>query len=133
VGFGANETIQSITLSEFRRMLSSNLIVPFAILKASLEAFVEMGGGRIVMFCSIVAFREDEGLSGYTATKVGLRGLINTSRREVKERNNVSIHGVYNQSIQYTGMKTILDSVLYLLSVPLGVDVDLVIDAYPPR
>lgn len=129
VGAGIGNPLPFLSQAELAEMVEANLISPFMILKHSALPLKRLEGGRIIMFGSITSMRAEEGASGYSATKTALRGLVESSRRELKNGfQSVSVHGVYTGSSNKVGMASIVDAVAYLSRLPFGVHSDVVIN-----
>jgi NAD(P)-dependent dehydrogenase (short-subunit alcohol dehydrogenase family) len=110
-------------------MVEANLTSAFMILKYSLLPMKRLSGGRIILFGSITSFRPEEGACGYTATKMALRGLVESARRELKMGfASISVHGVYPGSVKKVGMASVVDAVCYLLRLRHGVHADIILN-----
>ena len=77
---------------EFARQLDTNLVGPFAVLRAFTAPMVERGSGLIVTVGSIADHATFPGNAAYSASKFGLRGL----------------HGVLAAELSGTGVRTTL-------------------------
>jgi short-subunit dehydrogenase len=129
VGLGIGNPLPFLALGEMKDMVSANLLSPFLILKHSFLPIKELGGGRVIMFGSIASVKADEGAVGYSATKMALRGLLESSRRELKSGyQSVSLHGVYTGNIKKVGLASVVDAVRYLLRLPYGVHGDIILN-----
>lgn len=128
VGFGKGGTLPELPKEDLFKMSESNFVVPSLILKSTLAPFHLKGGGRVIMFSSIVAINPREGASGYTGSKTALKGLIESARYELRNVfPKVSIHSIYSTSFRYAGYRAVLDAISYLLIVKQGVHVDIVL------
>jgi short-subunit dehydrogenase len=129
VGVGIANPIPFLTQAELMEMVESNLVAPFMILKHTLLPMKQLNGGRVIMFGSITSFRTAEGASGYSATKMALRGLLESTRRELRMGfSSVSLSGVYSGSISKVGLTSVVEAVSYLLRLPFGVHADVIVD-----
>lgn len=129
VGLGIGSPIPFLSHGELNEMIAANLVSPFLILKHSALSLKQLGGGRIVLFGSIVSIQPEQGASGYSATKMGLRGLVESARRELKNGfKSVSVHCVYSGNVKKVEMGSLVDAVCYLLRLPYGVNADVVLD-----
>jgi NAD(P)-dependent dehydrogenase (short-subunit alcohol dehydrogenase family) len=129
VGVGIGNPILFLTQPELKEMLEANLISPFMILKYSALPLKQLHGGRIIMFGSIASMRAEEGACGYSATKMALRGLVEASRRELKDGfQSVSVHGVYAGSVSKVHMASVVEAVRYLCLLPYGVHADIIVN-----
>ena len=81
------------------------------------------------MFGSITSFQAEQGASGYSATKMALRGLVEAARRELREGfRSGSVHGVYAGNVNKVQMGSVVDAGCYLCRLPYGVHADIIID-----
>ena len=129
IGRGYPNPIPFLSLNEMQDMIDSNLVSQFTILKSSLVPFKHKERGRMIFFNSIVSFRPNEGASGYVASKMGLRGLLESARYELRMGfKEISLHGLYMQNVARIQMKTAIDSVFYLLNLPYGTQADIIVD-----
>ena len=129
VGLGVGNPIPFLAQVELQGMIEANLVSPFMILKYSLLPMKQLDGGRIIMFGSITSFQPQQGACGYAATKMALRGLVESTRRELRMGfQSVSVHGVYTGPVSKVGIASIVDAVSYLLRVPFGVHADVILD-----
>ena len=78
--------IADMALADFRRVLDVNLIGTWLGVKAVIEPMTAAGGGSIVNISSIEGFIGAAGLSAYSASKFGIRGLTKAAARELAER-----------------------------------------------
>jgi NAD(P)-dependent dehydrogenase (short-subunit alcohol dehydrogenase family) len=66
-------TITEMSLSDWRRQTAINLDGVFLSVKHCLPAMRKTGGGSVIMMSSLAGLRGAAGLSGYCATKGGVR------------------------------------------------------------
>jgi 3alpha(or 20beta)-hydroxysteroid dehydrogenase len=78
--------IADMAPDEFRRVLDVNLTGTWLGIKAVIEPMTAAGGGSIVNISSIEGFIGAAGLSAYSASKFGIRGLTKAAARELAER-----------------------------------------------
>jgi len=90
--------IDDMTLEEFRRVLEVNLVSQWLGIKAAASAMTE--GGSIVNVSSIEGFIGAAGMSAYSASKFGIRGLTKAAARELGPR------GIRVNSIHPGGIMT---------------------------
>jgi short-subunit dehydrogenase len=130
VGSGVANPIPFLSQPELREMVEANLVSPFMILKNSLLPLKQLNGGRVIMFGSITSYRPEEGASGYSATKMALRGLVEAARRELRNGfQSVSVHGIYAGSVKKVRMTSVVDAVCgYLLRLPYGVQAYVIVN-----
>ncbi len=129
VGAGIGNPLPFLSQPELTEMVEANLVSPYMILKHSILPLKRLDGGRVIMFGSITSIHAEEGASGYSATKMALRGLVEASRRELKNGfQSVSVHGVYTGNSNKVRMTSIVEAVAYLSRLPCGVHSDVVIN-----
>jgi short-subunit dehydrogenase len=129
VGVGIGDPLPFLTKNDFLSMVNSNLIVPTLIIKYSLVPLKKLQGGRIIVFGSIVAVKPSDGASGYTASKTGLKGLIEATRHELKKTfPEVSLHSIYATSVNKIGINSVIESTFLLTRLPYGVHADIILD-----
>jgi 3alpha(or 20beta)-hydroxysteroid dehydrogenase len=82
-GVLTHATIAETTLEEFRRVLDVNLVGCFLGVKAAIGPMTAAGGGSIVNISSIEGFAGAAGLSAYSASKFGIRGVTRVAAQEL--------------------------------------------------
>jgi 3alpha(or 20beta)-hydroxysteroid dehydrogenase len=92
-GFIADSTVE-----DFRRVLEVNLVSQWLGIRAVIPAMT--GGGSIINISSIEGYIGAAGLSAYSASKFGIRGLTKAAARELGE------HGIRVNSIHPGGIVT---------------------------
>jgi 3alpha(or 20beta)-hydroxysteroid dehydrogenase len=81
-GVLTNATIAEMTLDEFRHVIDVNLVGCWLGVKAVIEPMTAAGGGSIVNISSIEGFAGAHGLSAYSASKFGIRGVTRVAAQE---------------------------------------------------
>jgi len=76
-------TIEHTSLHDFRRVIDVNTVGAFAGIRAVVGSMRQGGGGSIVNVASVDALVALNGLSAYTASKWGLRGLTKSAALEL--------------------------------------------------
>ena len=128
IGYGKGDTLDVLSKTHLMQMVNSNFVVPSLILKSSLSPLNRSGGGRVILLSSIVAIVPREGYSGYTGSKIALKGLVESSRYELRNiYTNVSIHSIYSTSFELVEYRSIYDTVIFLMSVKYGVHADVIL------
>lgn len=82
-GILKHKTIEEMTLEEARAILEVNVLGQWQGIKAVTGAMRDSGGGSIVNVSSTEGFIGAAGLSAYSASKFGVRGLTKSAAREL--------------------------------------------------
>jgi 3alpha(or 20beta)-hydroxysteroid dehydrogenase len=82
-GVLSHAPIVDMPLDEFRRVIEVNLIGTWLGIRSVAGPMSESGGGSIVNVSSIEGFVGAAGLSAYSASKFGIRGLTKTAAQEL--------------------------------------------------
>ncbi len=91
-GRGDNSSVESIDLTEYRKLLDLNVVGPLAAMQAVIPVMRKRGGGSIVNISSGTALMYRPELGGYSSTKRALGGITLTAREELaKDKIVVSI------------------------------------------
>ncbi len=92
-------SITDTTPDEFRRVLDVNLVGSFMGIRASIPHFKEAGGASIINVSSIDGLHSSAGLSAYSSSKWGVRGLTKNAAIELGQYgirvNSVHPGGIY--------------------------------------
>jgi 3alpha(or 20beta)-hydroxysteroid dehydrogenase len=99
-GIMRHQTIEKMTLDECRRIIEVNLIGQWLGIKAVIPAMRDSGGGSIVNVSSTEGFNGAAGMSAYSASKFGIRGLTKSAARELGQ------YGIRVNSIHPGGIVT---------------------------
>jgi 3-oxoacyl-[acyl-carrier protein] reductase len=83
----------SVDVEEFRRIVETDVIGSFNVLKAAVPVMKASGGGAIVMFVTTAVLRvlENDGMS--STPKFGVAGLVKLMAREAGPH-NIRINGI---------------------------------------
>jgi len=92
--------IADTSLAEFRQVLEVNLVSQWLGIRAVIAPMTAAGGGSIVNISSIEGFIGAAGMSAYSASKFGIRGLTKAAARELGQ------HGIRVNSIHPGGIVT---------------------------
>lgn len=85
--------IERTSAADLRRLFEVNTIGPFLGMRAVLPAMRDAGGGSIVNIGSVDGLHGQNGLTGYAASKWGLRGLTRCAAMELG-RDNIRVNQV---------------------------------------
>jgi len=99
-GILQHASIDEMTLADFRRVLEVNLVGCWLGIKHAIAPMTAAGGGSIVNISSIEGFAGAAGLSAYSASKFGVRGLTRTAAQELAR------HGIRVNSVHPGGVMT---------------------------
>lgn len=75
--------IAQMSLADFRRVLDINLIGCWLGIRQAIAPMTEAGGGSIINVSSIEGMTGAAGLSAYTASKFGIRGITKAAAQEL--------------------------------------------------
>jgi len=123
-GILAHQPIESMPEAEFRRVIDVNLIGTWLGVKTVIEPMKAAGGGSIVNISSIEGFTGAAGLSAYSASKFGVRGVTRTAAQELGQYgirvNSVHPGGVMTRmALSAAGSFTSIDPAEFLKSMPI--------------
>jgi 3alpha(or 20beta)-hydroxysteroid dehydrogenase len=123
-GVLAHASIADTTLAEFRRVLDINLVGCFLGVKAVIEPMTAAGGGSIVNISSIEGFAGAAGLSAYSASKFGIRGVTRAAAQELGRFgirvNSVHPGGVMTRMVMESAQAfAAVDPVQFVNSMPI--------------
>ncbi|HET6449773.1 MAG TPA: SDR family oxidoreductase [Spirochaetia bacterium] len=82
-GRGTNQSVESLDVAAYRRLIDLNVIGPLVAMQAVIPLMRQQGAGSIVAISSGTALMYAPGLAGYSATKRALNGLSLTARNEL--------------------------------------------------
>ena len=74
-GIGMGGRIDHVPRERWETMMQLNLLAPMRLTNLFLPSMIERGSGHIVNISSLAGWVGSEGLSGYCASKFGLRGF----------------------------------------------------------
>lgn len=86
--------VETVPLSEWRKVIETNLTGAFLGIRAAAPSMRKGGGGSIVNISSIAALHGAPGLAAYGASKWGIRSLTRTAAYELA-RDNIRVNSVH--------------------------------------
>ncbi len=95
-GIGIAVAITDMTLADWRRQTAVNLDGVFLSVKYCIPAMRRAGGGSIIMMSSLAGLRGAAGLTGYCATKGGVRLFAKAVAMECAQaQDNIRVNSVH--------------------------------------
>jgi short-subunit dehydrogenase len=89
-GFGLNDAVADMDMTEFRRMFDTNLFGAVECMQAVIPAMRQQGGGDIVNISSVSGHIATPYMSGYAATKHAMNAIGKAARMELL-RHNINV------------------------------------------
>jgi 3alpha(or 20beta)-hydroxysteroid dehydrogenase len=108
-GILKNKKIADMTLAEFREVIDVNLIGEWLGIKSVIEPMTRAGGGSIVNISSVEGFAGAAGLSAYSASKFGVRGITRSAAQELGKL-GIRVNSVHPGGIMTTMTATAFES-----------------------
>jgi NAD(P)-dependent dehydrogenase (short-subunit alcohol dehydrogenase family) len=94
-GFNSRKApLWEVETGEFDDIIAVNLRAPFILMRESFPDMKERGSGHVVNILSTVCHFSNETMGAYTAAKVGLKGLTDIYRKEVRPF-NIKVTSIY--------------------------------------
>jgi 3alpha(or 20beta)-hydroxysteroid dehydrogenase len=127
-GVLTHATIAETTADEFRRVLDINLVGCFLGVRAAIGPMTDAGGGSIVNISSVEGFAGAAGLSAYSASKFGIRGVTRAAAQELGHAgirvNSVHPGGVMTRMVMesakaFTGVDSGQDMEQFIKNMPI--------------
>jgi 3alpha(or 20beta)-hydroxysteroid dehydrogenase len=100
-GILKNKKITEMTLAEFREVIEVNLVGEWLGVKNVIDPMTQAGGGSIINISSVEGFAGAAGLSAYSASKFGVRGITRSAARELG-RFGIRVNSVHPGGIMTT-------------------------------
>ncbi|HEY2081102.1 MAG TPA: glucose 1-dehydrogenase [Streptosporangiaceae bacterium] len=107
-GILAHKKIADMTLAEFRRVIDVNLIGEWLGVKAVIEPMTK-AGGSIINISSVEGFTGAAGMSAYSASKFGIRGITRSAAQELGAL-GIRVNSVHPGGIMTTMTATAFES-----------------------
>jgi 3alpha(or 20beta)-hydroxysteroid dehydrogenase len=82
-GILRHRRIEDMTLDEFRQVIDVNLIGEWLGVRSVIAPMREAGGGSIINISSVEGFTGAAGMSAYSASKFGVRGVTRSAAQEL--------------------------------------------------
>jgi 3alpha(or 20beta)-hydroxysteroid dehydrogenase len=82
-GILKHKKIAEMTLAEFRQVIDVNLVGEWLGVKSVISPMGRVGGGSIINISSVEGFAGAAGLSAYSASKFGIRGITRSAAQEL--------------------------------------------------
>lgn len=86
-GITSFKNFKNTNIKEFKRVLDINLIASFVCIKNVLPNMIKKNDGWIINILSVAAKKIFRNSAAYTASKMGLKGMINVLREEIRSHN----------------------------------------------
>jgi 3alpha(or 20beta)-hydroxysteroid dehydrogenase len=124
-GILRHSPIPEMSLQSFREVIEVNLIGTWLGIKSVIEPMRASGGGSIVNISSIEGFAGAAGLSAYSASKFGVRGITRSAAQELGQHgirvNSVHPGGIMTRMVmESAGAFTTVDPLSFLKSMPIS-------------
>ncbi|HYK26464.1 MAG TPA: glucose 1-dehydrogenase [Streptosporangiaceae bacterium] len=82
-GILKNSRIADMSLADFRQVIDVNLIGEWLGIKSVIAPMTDAGGGSIINISSVEGFTGAAGMSAYSASKFGVRGITRSAAQEL--------------------------------------------------
>jgi len=106
-GILRNKRIADMTLAEFRQVIDVNLIGEWLGVKSVIGPMTTYGGGSIINISSVEGFTGAAGMSAYSASKFGIRGVTRSAAQELGK------HGIRVNSVHPGGIMTTMTATAF--------------------
>jgi 3alpha(or 20beta)-hydroxysteroid dehydrogenase len=108
-GVLAHKKIADMTLAEFRKVIDVNLIGEWLGVKTVIDPMTKAGGGSIINISSVEGFTGAAGMSAYSASKFGIRGITRSAAQELGKL-GIRVNSVHPGGIMTTMTATAFES-----------------------
>jgi 3alpha(or 20beta)-hydroxysteroid dehydrogenase len=108
-GILLNKKIADMSLAEFRSVIEVNLVGQWLGIKSVIEPMTAAGGGSIVNISSVEGFHGAAGMSAYSASKFGVRGITRSAAQELGKA-GIRVNSVHPGGIMTTMTATAFET-----------------------
>jgi 3alpha(or 20beta)-hydroxysteroid dehydrogenase len=108
-GIGTRADVEAETLEDWRRVMAVNLDGPFLGCKHGIAPLAASGGGSIINISSVEGFTGAAGMSAYSASKFGIRGVTRSAAQELGKL-GIRVNSVHPGGIMTTMTATAFES-----------------------
>ncbi len=108
-GILLNKKIADMTLADFRRVIDVNLVGEWLGVKNAIDPMQAAGGGSIINISSVEGFTGAAGMSAYSASKFGIRGVTRSAAQELGKF-GIRVNSVHPGGIMTTMTATAFES-----------------------
>jgi 3alpha(or 20beta)-hydroxysteroid dehydrogenase len=108
-GILRTKTIADMTLAEFREVIEVNLIGEWLGVKNVIAPMTAAGGGSVINISSVEGFTGAAGMSAYSASKFGIRGVTRSAAQELGKA-GIRVNSVHPGGIMTTMTATAFES-----------------------
>lgn len=108
-GILKHKYIADMTLAEFRAVIDVNLVGEWLGVKSVIGPMQQAGGGSIINISSVEGFTGAAGLSAYSASKFGVRGITRSAAQELG-RYGIRVNSVHPGGVMTTMTATAFES-----------------------
>jgi 3alpha(or 20beta)-hydroxysteroid dehydrogenase len=108
-GILRNKKIADMTLAEFREVIDVNLVGEWLGIKSVIAPMKAAGGGSIINISSVEGFAGAAGLSAYSASKFGVRGITRSAAQELGKL-GIRVNSVHPGGIMTTMTATAFEA-----------------------
>jgi 3alpha(or 20beta)-hydroxysteroid dehydrogenase len=108
-GILTHKRIADMTLTEFRQVIDVNLVGEWLGVKNVIDPMTAAGGGSIINISSVEGFHGAAGMSAYSASKFGVRGVTRSAAQELG-KSGIRVNSVHPGGIMTTMTATAFES-----------------------
>jgi 3alpha(or 20beta)-hydroxysteroid dehydrogenase len=108
-GILMNKKIADMSLAEFRTVIDVNLVGEWLGVKSVIAPMIAAGGGSIINISSVEGFHGAAGMSAYSASKFGVRGVTRSAAQELGH-DGIRVNSVHPGGIMTTMTATAFET-----------------------